>query len=533
MLTALIILDGWGLNPNTGHNAIALANTPTMDRISQRFPYTTLRTSGRNVGLPNGLMGNSEAGHLSLGAGRVVSQAMTYIGDRIEDSSFLTNKALVSAADRVIAGGNRQLPLPIPMPATGIPAGRKLHLMGLVSDGGVHSWPTHYQGLLRVAAAQGVSSDRVFIHAFLDGRDTPPTSGIKRVRDLVSFTEEVGVGRVASICGRFYAMDRDRRWDRTKRAYDLLTQGTGTPERDPIQAIQHAYDAGTTDEFVEPITIIDDGHRPATVEDGDSIIFFNFRGDRPRQLTRAFTLDDFDGFERVKRPACHFTTLTRHEEDVPVDGVAYPPSVLSQDMPMIFGETVSAVGKRQLRIAETEKYAHVTFFFNGQRESPFDGESRILVPSPQNVATYDHKPEMSAPIVADKLITEIESGEYDMAICNFANADMVGHTGDLDAAVEAVATVDACLGRVLSEIERVDGKAIVTADHGNAEQMIHYDTGEPHTAHTTNEVPLVLFHPDFSGSLQSGSLCDVAPTLLGMMGIDQPDPMTGRDLRTR
>jgi len=513
-LTALIILDGWGLNPDEDHNAVAIADTPTMDRITSEYPSTTLLTSGREVGLPRGLMGNSEVGHLNLGAGRVVTQAMAHIEERIDDGSFLTNEALVTSIDRVRTDG-------------------KLHLMGLVSDGGVHSWPTHYLGLLKMAKKSGLSPERVFIHVFLDGRDTPPTSGLDRVRDLIDATQDIGVGHVASVCGRYYAMDRDQRWERTQRAYDLLTIGDGVHTNDPLAAIQASYSKGVTDEFVEPTTIVSNDGRPlATIDDEDSVIFFNFRGDRPRQLTRAFTLDEFDGFERRKLPSVHYTTLTRYEQDVPVDGIAYPPDVLSQDMPMIFGETVSRAGKKQLRIAETEKYAHVTFFFNGQREEPFEGESRILVPSPKDVPTYDHKPEMSAPEIADRLVDAIQSDTFDTVVCNFANPDMVGHTGVLTAAVSAVSTVDHCLSRVLDAVSAVGGRAIVTADHGNAEQMIHYTTGDPHTAHTTNEVPFVLVDSSFGGTLREGSaLCDVAPTLLGMMGVPRPPEMTGHDIR--
>ena len=513
--TGLIILDGWGLNPNRDHNAIAQAATPTMDRISQQFPYATLRTSGRNVGLPDGLMGNSEVGHLNLGAGRVVTQAMTCIEDSINDRSFKQNDALLAAVDR-LSGSNRSL-----------------HLLGLVSDGGVHSWPTHYQGLLELAQQRGVDPDRIFIHAFLDGRDTPPQSGIDRVRELEAFLTELGAGRIASVCGRYYAMDRDQRWERTQLAYDLLTEGTGAESSTAIEAIEASYSAGETDEFVKPVCVCTCDGKPITrVKDGDSVIFFNFRGDRPRQLTRAFTDDDFTGFVRSTYPDVHYTSLTRYEESLPVDGIAFPPEALSQDMPSIFGETVSRAGKRQLRIAETEKYAHVTFFFNGQREEPYEGEDRILVPSSKDVPTYDLKPSMSAPEIAGRLSEAIRSREHDVAICNFANPDMVGHTGILEAATEAVATVDRCLGRVLEAVEAVGGAVIVTADHGNAEQMIHYETSEPHTAHTTNLVPFVLFDSEFGGRIRpGGSLCDVSPTLLAMMDVDQPHEMTGRDLR--
>ncbi|MCY3871541.1 MAG: 2,3-bisphosphoglycerate-independent phosphoglycerate mutase [Gemmatimonadetes bacterium] len=509
---ALIILDGWGLNPRRDHNAVALASTPTMDRIWANCAHTTLDTSGRAVGLPDGLMGNSEVGHLNLGAGRTVLQAMTQIDDRIRDGSLYKNEALIAAIDR-IKNHNRNL-----------------HLIGLVSDGGVHSWPSHYEGLIKMAAERGLPSDRLFIHAFTDGRDTPSQSAIHRMRELLAMFKIHGIGRVASISGRYYAMDRDHRWERTQIAYDLLTQGKGIAETDPVTAIQNAYNRGETDEFIKPIAIAD---KPS-IKDGDSVIFFNFRGDRPRQITRAFTLKDFDGFQRHTWPSVHFTTLTRYEADVPVTGIAYPPETLSQNMPNICGSVIARANKRQLRIAETEKYAHVTFFFNGQRETPFDGEKRILVPSPKDVPTYDHKPEMSAPEIADRFTEAIASNQYDAAICNFANPDMVGHTGILEAAIHAVTTVDTCLGRVLKAIENANGAAIVTADHGNAEQMIHYDTGEPHTAHTTNPVPFVLVDPTYRGKLrEGGTLRDVAPTLLSLLNLPKPDEMTGKDLRQK
>lgn len=514
--TALFILDGWGLNDNPDHNAVAIADTPVVERLGETCPSSTLRTSGRAVGLPDGLMGNSEVGHLNLGAGRVVTQAMTKIEDSIEDGSFRTNPALTDAVDRLVGKPHR------------------LHLLGLVSDGGVHSWPTHYQGILEMAKARGLDRDQVCFHAFLDGRDTPPRSGIDRIRELEAFLSETDAGRIASVCGRYYAMDRDQRWERTQLAYDLITQGTGDRASSAADAVTASYEADVTDEFVKPCAIVDaDGSPLAVTNDGDSVIFFNFRGDRPRQLTRAFTDDGFDGFDRAVLPDVHFTSLTRYEESLPVDGVAFPPEALSQDMPMIFGETASLAGLRQLRVAETEKYPHVTFFFNGLRDEPYEGESRILVPSPKDVPTYDHKPEMSAPEIADRLAEAIRSQEHDVVICNFANADMVGHTGDLKAAVRAVETVDRCLGQVLEAVSEVNGAAIVTADHGNAEQMIHYETGEPHTAHTTNEVPFFLVYPDFTGAIRDGgSLCDVAPTLLGMLDVNLPDEMTGRDLRT-
>ncbi|MDA0745145.1 MAG: 2,3-bisphosphoglycerate-independent phosphoglycerate mutase [bacterium] len=512
---ALIILDGWGLNPREDHNAVALAQTPTMDRIWSSYPHTTLNTSGRYVGLPNGLMGNSEVGHLNLGAGRVVMQAMTQIDDRVNDGSLLQNKALIASMDRVV-GTNRNL-----------------HLMGLVSDGGVHSWPSHYAGLLKMAAARGLTPEQVFIHVLLDGRDTPPQSGIRHTEALLDMCKAAGVGCVATLCGRYYAMDRDKRWDRTRIAYDCFTLGEGTVETDPLQAIRNAYDRGETDEFVKPIVLVDDNETPlATIQNEDSLLCFNFRGDRPRQITRAFVQPDFDGFERTVVPDVHYTCLTRYEEGLPVQGIAYPPDVLQQNMPHVCGEVLSNAGLKQLRIAETEKYAHVTFFFNGQQEAPFKGEERAMVPSPQDVATYDLKPEMSAPEITQKFTEAIRARTFDAAICNFANADMVGHTGVLEAAIQAVTTVDRCLEQVLEAIDEVGGAAIVTADHGNAEQMLYYDTGEPHTAHTTHPVPCVLVDPSFTGQLrESGALCDISPTLLGLLGVPQPQEMTGKDLR--
>ena len=512
---ALIILDGWGLNPRRDHNAVALASTPTMDRLLTTYAHTTLNTSGSAVGLPDGLMGNSEVGHLNLGAGRTVMQAMTQIDDRVRDGSLFKNEALIAAIDR-IKNHNRNL-----------------HLIGLVSDGGVHSWPSHYESLIKMAAARGLPSNRLFIHAFTDGRDTPPQSGIHRMRELLDMFKTHGIGRVASISGRYYAMDRDHRWERTQIAYDLLTQGKGITETDPITAIQNAYNRGETDEFIKPIAIADSAGNP-TIKDGDSVIFFNFRGDRPRQITRAFALKNFDDFKRYIWPKVHFTTLTRYEADVPVTGIAYPPETLSQNMPNICGSVIARANKRQLRIAETEKYAHVTFFFNGQRETPFDGEERILVQSPKDVPTYDHKPEMSAPEITDRFTEAIASNQFDTAICNFANPDMVGHTGILEAAIQAVTTVDTCLHRVLKAIENANGAAIVTADHGNAEQMLHYHTGEPHTAHTTNPVPFVLVDPTYKGKLRhGGALCDVAPTLLSLLNLPKPVEMTGNDLRIK
>lgn len=512
-LVALIILDGWGLNPRRDYNAVALARTPTMDGLLARYPHTTLVTCGRRVGLPEGLMGNSEVGHLNLGAGRVVTQAMTRIDGWVEDGSLFENPALIRAMDRVKG------------------TGRALHLMGLVSDGGVHSWPSHYQGLLEMAKGRGLGPKQAFVHAILDGRDTPPKSGVRHVRALVDFMKEIGFGRVGTIVGRYYAMDRDKRWDRTRMAYDCYALGVGTKAADPVAAVRDAYGRGETDEFVKPIVMTgEDGGPLATVADGDGLLFFNFRGDRPRQITRAFVLEGFDGFERGRWPRVHYTCLTQYEEGLPAE-VAYSPEALGQEMKQIVGEVLSRRGLRQLRVAETEKYAHVTFFFNGQEETPFPGEERILVPSPK-VATYDLQPKMSAAGIAERLIEQVRARAFDAAICNFANPDMVGHTGRLDAAIRAVETVDRCLGEVLEAIRSVGGAAIVTADHGNAEQMLHYDTGEPHTAHTTNPVPFLVVDEAFGGALrEGGSLEDVGPTLLGMLGMERPGEMTGRDLR--
>jgi len=483
-----------------------------MDHLWATRPSTTLHTSGRYVGLPDGLMGNSEVGHLNIGAGRVVMQAMTQIDERVRTGDFSKNPEITRCLNRLLG------------------TDRTLHLMGLVSDGGVHSWPGHYEGLLKTAAESGLKPDQVAVHAFTDGRDTPPRSGLAAVHALRDMIDAVGVGRIASVCGRYFAMDRDHRWDRTQKAYDLLTQGVGELFPDAPAAVSAAYERGETDEFIEP-ALIGAAGGSGPIRDGDSILFFNFRGDRPRQLTRAFTDDDFDGFERSARPKVHYTTLTRYQESLPVDGVAYSPAALSQNMPDICGETLSKAGVRQLRIAETEKYPHVTFFFNGQEEKPFEGEERIMVPSPK-VATYDLQPSMSAPEITDRFVEAFSGGSFQAAVCNFANADMVGHTGILEAAIEAVTTVDTCLGRCLQAVETLGGSAIVTADHGNAEQMLHEETGEPHTAHTTNPVPCVVVDPHFSGSLrEGGALCDLSPTMLAMLNVEKPVPMTGSDLR--
>jgi len=501
---ALIILDGFGYSPVTEGNAIALANTPFLDKYNARYAHTLIQGSGERVGLPCGLMGNSEVGHLNMGAGRVVQMDITRIDEAIETGKFFENPILNAAVDTGKSGA--------------------LHLMGLVSDGGVHSSNEHIYALLRLAAQRGV--ERVFVHCFTDGRDTPPTSGKGYVAELIAKMREYGVGRVASVCGRYYAMDRDNRWERTKRAYDLLTKGEGNKFADPLEGIEASYHAGVSDEFIEPITVMnDDGQPVAVVRDSDSVIFFNFRADRARQLTRAFTGLNFDGFEREPLRDLHYATFTQYDRSFTTP-IIFAPVALKN----ILADVFAGFGVNNLRVAETEKYAHVTYFFNGGIEPEFPHESRILVPSPK-VATYDLQPEMNAFQVTDKICRAIDAGETDVYIINFANADMVGHTGKLDAAIKAVEAIDTCLGWVVGSMERVKGVTIITADHGNAEQMIDPETGGPHTAHTNNPVPFILCDSNFKGRLRAGgALEDVAPTILALLGIDQPAEMTGRSL---
>ena len=506
---ALIILDGWGYRAEARYNAVAGARTPHFDRLFGRHPWTTLGASGMDVGLPDGQMGNSEVGHLNLGAGRIVYQDYTRINLAIQDGSFFENPVLTEACDRAKAGGG------------------SLHLMGLLSDGGVHSHQEHLYALVELARRRGLA--RVFIHAFLDGRDTPPQSGLGYVRALEGVLARKGVGRIATVSGRYYAMDRDKRWDRIKRAWDALVRGEGPRAPSAADAVEAAYAEGQTDEFVVPRVITDASGRPvATVRDGDAVIFFNFRADRARQLTRAFTQPDFDGFEVDGRPElAYFATFTLYDETFGLP-VAFPPEHLRN----IFGEVVSAAGLRQLRIAETEKYAHVTYFFNGGEETPFPGEDRVLIPSPREVATYDQKPEMSAFGVRDRLLQEIDRDVYDLVVVNFANLDMVGHTGIYEAAVKAVEAVDACVGAVVEAFTAKGYACLITGDHGNAEEMWDEAAGQPHTAHTTNRVPCILVDPRNPGlRLRSdGILADVAPTLLAIMGLPQPAEMTGRPL---
>ncbi len=507
----LIVLDGFGKAPDSPWNAVSRAHTPTLDALYARGPWTMVETSGERVGLPAGQMGNSEVGHTILGAGRVVYQDIVRISKSIRDGDFFTNPALLAAC---------------------APASGTLHLFGLLSHGGVHSLQAHLDALLDLAARRGVP--RVFVHAFLDGRDTPPTSGSGNVRELLETLRTYPHARLASIVGRYYAMDRDKRWDRVEKAYRLLTEGESAATVDDAGAagaVENAYGRGVTDEFMEPISVRDAAAGAArTVGDGDAVVFFNFRADRTRELTRAFFEEPFPGFQRRVRPRVAFTTMTEYQADFPLP-VAFPPQSLVNSLPQV----LAARGLTNLRIAETEKYAHVTFFFNGGEETVYPGEERILVPSPK-VATYDLAPEMSAPEVTDRLVEAIGSGRFDFILANFANCDMVGHTGIFDAARRAVETVDVCLGRVTAAIRDRGGALVITADHGNAEKMWDEERNEPFTAHTVGPVPLILdasFAPgaDAESLADGGSLEDVAPTLLGLMGIELPAEMTGRDLR--
>ena len=502
----LIVLDGWGLREERRHNAIECARKPVWDRLWREFPHATVRTSGSSVGLPSGQMGNSEVGHLNLGAGRVVYQEFTRISRSIRTGSFFANLTLTDAVDKAIG------------------CNQAVHILGLLSPGGVHSHEEHIYAMVRLAVERG--APRVYVHAFLDGRDMPPKSAEPSIAGLETVLAELGRGQIASIVGRYYAMDRDRRWDRIAKAYDLLVEGKGEyTAPDALTALRQAYERGETDEFVKATAIVPPGGSPAMIEDGDVVINMNYRSDRVRQITRALTERDFPEFERhTVRRLGTYVSLTEYnkEFDIPV---AFPAERLKNG----FGEYISSLGLHQLRLAETEKYAHVTFFFNGGIEQPFEGEDRVLIPSPR-VATYDLKPEMSAPEVTDALVEAIETGRYDAIICNYANSDMVGHTGRYEAAVHAVETIDECLGRVVNALHKTVGEMLVTADHGNAEQMVDEENGQPHTAHTTNPVPLIYVGHRLATLGDGGSLCDIAPTLLQIMGLPQPREMTGRSL---
>ena len=508
----LVIMDGCGWREEEDGNAFKLANTPNLDRYYEEYPFTLLQASGEAVGLPPGQMGNSEVGHLNLGAGRIVYQELTRINLSIEDGSFFENEVLRSAMTKV-----KNSP------------GARLHLMGLVSDGGVHSQMEHLFALLKMSADSGIGQ-RVCVHAFMDGRDTPPKSGIEHLTRLQQEMKILEAGTIASICGRFYAMDRDKRWDRVEKAYKMLVRGEARLEKDPLDAVRHAYEQGETDEFIKPVllenTVCSPENGKGPLRDGDGVIFFNFRADRARELTRALTEKDFSFFDVSDRPTLStYVTMTRYDEtfDLPV---AFPPAHLKN----ILGQVVSQAGLRQLRIAETEKYAHVTYFFNGGEEEPFPMEDRILIPSPKDVPTYDLKPEMSARKIAKALVEAIEKGIYSLVVVNFANGDMVGHTGVLEAAIKACEVVDECVGKVTEKFRSSGGAVIITADHGNAEVMKLAD-GSPATAHTTNKVPCYLVDDQRTeAEMQEGILADIAPTLLAIMGLPKPDEMTGKVL---
>ena len=504
--TVLMILDGYGLNDRVEGNAIKQANTPVMDKLMAEYPYVKGLASGMAVGLPEGQMGNSEVGHLNMGAGRIVYQELTRITKEIQDGDFFKNEALLHAVKNAKENGSA------------------LHLFGLLSDGGVHSHITHLFGLLELAKKEGL--EKVYVHCFLDGRDTPPQSGKGYVQELTDKLAELGVGKIATVMGRYYAMDRDNRWDRVERAYNAITKGLGVSAESGVAAVQNSYNNGKNDEFVEPAVVMENGKPVATVQDGDSVIFFNFRPDRAREITRAFCCDDFDGFAREKRIQTTYVCFTDYDETIPNKEVAFHKVAITNT----FGEFLAAHGLKQARIAETEKYAHVTFFFNGGVEEPNVGEDRILVKSPK-VATYDLKPEMSAPEVCEKLVGAIKSQKYDVIIINFANPDMVGHTGVQKAAIQAIEVVDGCVGKAVDAIKEVNGQLFICADHGNAEQLIDYETGAPFTAHTTNPVPFILVNADPSYTLREGGcLADIAPTLIELMGMEQPKEMTGKSL---
>ena len=502
-VTMLMILDGFGDNKNKDGNAIKLAKKPNIDKLMKKYPNTDIFTSGLHVGLPEGQMGNSEVGHTNIGAGRIVYQDLTRITKSIEEGEFFSIKELTSAIDNCKRHNS------------------KLHIMGLLSDGGVHSHIRHLYALLELAKRKDFED--VYVHCFLDGRDTPPASGESYILQLEEKMKEKGVGKIATISGRFYSMDRDKRWDRVEKGYKALVYGEGEKATSAISAIEASYQKEVFDEFVEP-TVICNGDEPiATINNNDSVIFFNFRPDRAREITRSLVDPEFDGFE-VKPLDLYYVCFTQYDETIPNVQVAFKPEALVNT----FGEYVSKKGLTQLRIAETEKYAHVTFFFNGGAEKQYKGEDRILIPSPK-VQTYDLKPEMSAIEVTDKVVKAINSDKYNCIILNYANPDMVGHTGNLEATIKAIETIDGCVERVVKAMEEKQGVILMTADHGNAEQMIDYKTGEPHTAHTTNPVPLVLIGMQ-GVKLKEGKLADLAPTMLNIIGLEKPDEMTGENL---
>jgi 2,3-bisphosphoglycerate-independent phosphoglycerate mutase len=502
-LVALIILDGYGTNLNKEGNAINSAKRPVMEKLLKENPTAVMHTSGLNVGLPDGQMGNSEVGHTNIGAGRIVYQELTRITKSIEDKDFFENKAFLDAIENCKKNDSA------------------LHLYGLLSDGGVHSHNKHLYALIELAKQKGL--EKIFIHCFLDGRDVPPDSGKGYVEELTEKLQEIGAGKIASVMGRYYSMDRDQRWERVKLAYDAIVEGEGEFSENAVDAVEKSYNKKEFDEFVKPTVITENGKPVGTIENNDSVIFYNFRPDRAREITRAVVDKDFSGFDRELKNT-HYVTMTQYDKTIENVSVAFKPESLKNT----FGEYISNKGLKQLRIAETEKYAHVTFFFNGGVEAVYEGEDRALIPSPK-VATYDLKPEMSAYEVTDEVLKRIESKKYNVIILNYANPDMVGHTGDFDAAVKAIETVDECLGKVINAIEKQGGRALITADHGNAEQMVDYEKGGPFTAHTTNDVPLIGIGLEGKG-LSEGKLADLAPTLLELLDIEKPEEMTGKSL---
>ena len=503
----LMILDGFGLNEKGEHNAVAEAKKPNIDKLMAEYPWVKGNASGMAVGLPEGQMGNSEVGHLNMGAGRIVYQELTRITKEIQDGTFFENPALMSAVENCKANDSA------------------LHMFGLLSDGGVHSHNTHLYGLLELAKRNNLS--KVYVHAFLDGRDTPPASGKDFVADLEAEMAKIGGGEVASGCGRYYAMDRDNNYDRVQLAYNALTKGEGLQAASAVAAVAESYDRGETDEFVKPTVVMKNGAPVATIKDGDSVIFYNFRPDRAREITRSFCDDDFKGFDRGERLNIKYVCFSDYDPTIPNKEVAFHKIAVTNT----FGEWLAAKGMKQARIAETEKYAHVTFFFNGGVEEPNEGEDRILVNSPKDVATYDLKPQMSAYEVCDQLVNAIKSGKYDVIIINFANPDMVGHTGVEEAAIKAIEAVDECVGKAVEALKEVDGVMFICADHGNAEQLVDYETGAPFTAHTTNPVPFILVNADPSYKLREGGcLADIVPTIIELMGMEQPVEMTGKSL---
>ena len=506
-LTMLMILDGYGINEKTEGNAVKLSNTPYLRNLLQENTNTIIRTSGLDVGLPEGQMGNSEVGHTNMGAGRIIYQDLAKITKEIQDGDFFSKSEFVNAIENCKKNGT------------------KLHIMGLLSDGGVHSHNRHLYALLELAKRKDFED--VYVHCFMDGRDTPPASGENYLTELENKIAEKGVGKIATVSGRFYAMDRDKRWERVEKAYNAICRGEGKKAVSAIEAIEESYRQELFDEFVVPTVICNKNGEPvAKIEENDSVVFFNFRPDRAREITRSIVDPEFDGFKTDYKPT-YFICMTPYEATLANVKIAYP----KEEIHNTFGEYISKKGLKQLRIAETEKYAHVTFFFNGGEEKQYEGESRILVPSPK-VETYDMKPEMSAYEVTDKVVEAIKSEEFDVIILNYANPDMVGHTGSVEAAEKALEAIDECVAKVVKAVNEQNGVLLITADHGNAEQMVDYSSGEPHTAHTTNPVPLAIIGLPSNKKLKEGRLADLAPTMLDIMGIEKPDEMTGESLLT-